>query len=134
MNVYGVRHREDWQKQLCSSIQTRAARPYAHLDFLLEQKKQAESDRAREAEPGAHDRSHGAADVEGRGGVRPRTSPSGHEDTRRLGDGSLQRAEEKGVIRSYNREECSHATLCVAAEVSIHGIPGRRRRARRSHG
>lgn len=49
VNVYGVRHREDWQKQLCSSAQTRATRLYAHLDFLLEQKKQAESDLLREA-------------------------------------------------------------------------------------
>ena len=49
MNVYEVRHREDWQKQLCSSAQTRATRLYGHLDFLLEQKKQAESDLFREA-------------------------------------------------------------------------------------
>jgi transposase len=39
MNVYGVRPREGWQKQLCSSAQTRATRLYDHLDFLLEQKK-----------------------------------------------------------------------------------------------
>ena len=37
-NVYGVRLRKDWQKQLCSSAQTRATRLYDHLDFLLEQK------------------------------------------------------------------------------------------------
>jgi transposase len=49
VDVYGVRHREDWQKQLCSSAQMRAARLYNHLDFLLEQKKQAESDLLREA-------------------------------------------------------------------------------------
>jgi transposase len=49
VNVYGVRHREDWQKQLCSSALTRSTRLYAHLDFLLEQKKQAESDLLREA-------------------------------------------------------------------------------------
>ena len=49
MNVYGVRPREAWQKQLCSSAQTRATRLYDHLDFLLEQKKQAEADLLREA-------------------------------------------------------------------------------------
>ncbi len=49
VNVYGARQRENWQKQLCSSAQTRATRLYAHLDFLLEQKKQAESDLVREA-------------------------------------------------------------------------------------
>ena len=49
MNVYGVRPREGWQKQLCSSAQTRATRLYDHLDFLLEQKKQAEADLLREA-------------------------------------------------------------------------------------
>jgi transposase len=49
VNVYGVRPREDWQKQLGSSAQTRAMRLYDHLDFLLEQKKQAESDLLREA-------------------------------------------------------------------------------------
>jgi transposase len=48
-NVYGVRHREEWQKQLASSAQTRATRLYGHLDFLLEQKKQAEADLLREA-------------------------------------------------------------------------------------
>jgi transposase len=48
-NVYGVRHREEWQQQLCSSAQARAARLYGHLDFLLEQKKQAEADLLREA-------------------------------------------------------------------------------------
>jgi hypothetical protein len=49
VNVYGVRHREEWQKQLSSSAQTRAMRLYDHLDFLLEQKKQAEADLLREA-------------------------------------------------------------------------------------
>ena len=49
MDVYGVRPREDWQKQLGSSAQTRAMRLYDHLDLLLEQKKQAESDLLREA-------------------------------------------------------------------------------------
>ncbi len=48
-NVYGVRHREEWQSQLPSSIQTRATRLYDHLDFLLDQKKQAEADLLREA-------------------------------------------------------------------------------------
>jgi len=49
VNVYGVRHREEWRKQLCSSAQTRATRLYDHLDFSLEQKKQAEADLLREA-------------------------------------------------------------------------------------
>ena len=49
MNVYGVRQRDEWQEQLSSSAQTRATRLYAHLDFLLEQKKQAEADLLREA-------------------------------------------------------------------------------------
>ncbi len=48
-NVYGTRHREAWQEQLSFSAQTRAMRLYAHLDFLLEQKKQAETDLVREA-------------------------------------------------------------------------------------
>ena len=47
--VYGIRHREEWQKQLPSSIRTRATRLYEYLDFLLEQKKQAEGDLLREA-------------------------------------------------------------------------------------
>ncbi len=46
--VYGARHRDDLQKQLCTSAQTRATRLYDHLDFLLEQKKQAEVDLLRE--------------------------------------------------------------------------------------
>ncbi len=49
MNVYGPHHREEWQKQLRSSVQARATRLYDHFDFLLEQKKQAESDLLREA-------------------------------------------------------------------------------------
>lgn len=49
VNVCGVRPREDWQKQLGSSAQTRAMRLYDPLDFLLEQKKQAEPDLLREA-------------------------------------------------------------------------------------
>jgi transposase len=49
VDVYGPRRREQWQKQLCSSAQTRATRLYDHLDFLLEQKKQAEADLLREA-------------------------------------------------------------------------------------
>ncbi len=79
---------------------------------------------AREAELGAHDRSDGAADVEGREGVRPRTSRSVYEDTRRLGDGSIGRVDEKAVLRVRSRKECSHAALCAAAEVSIHVCPG----------
>jgi transposase len=49
VNVYGVRHREEWKKQLSSSTQPRAARLYDYLDFLLEQKKQAEADLLGEA-------------------------------------------------------------------------------------
>ncbi len=48
-NVYGVRRREEWQQQLPSSAQTRATRLYDHLDFLLEQKDQAENDLVRES-------------------------------------------------------------------------------------
>jgi transposase len=49
LNVYSVRRRDDWQKQLGSSAQTRAARLYDHLDFLVEQKKQAEKDLLQES-------------------------------------------------------------------------------------
>ena len=49
VNVYGVRHREEWQAHLSSGSLARAIRLYAHLDFLLEQKKQAEADLLREA-------------------------------------------------------------------------------------
>jgi transposase len=49
VNVYGVRHRVAWQKKLSSSAQVRATHLYAHLDFLLEPKKQAEADLLREA-------------------------------------------------------------------------------------
>jgi transposase len=49
VDVYGSRHRKQWQTQLCSSVQTRATRLYDHFDFLLEQKKQAEADLLREA-------------------------------------------------------------------------------------
>ena len=49
INVYGIRYREEWQEQLPSSVQARATRLYDHLDFLLEQKKQAEADLLREA-------------------------------------------------------------------------------------
>jgi transposase len=49
VDVYSSRRREAWQKQLCSSAQTRVTRLYEHLDFLLEQKKQAEADLLREA-------------------------------------------------------------------------------------
>ncbi len=48
-NVYGVRHREEWQQQLPSSVQTRASRLYDHLDFLLDQKAQAERALVRES-------------------------------------------------------------------------------------
>ncbi len=49
VNVYSIRLRKEWQKQLPSSIQTRTTRLYDYLDFLLEQKKQAEADLLREA-------------------------------------------------------------------------------------
>jgi transposase len=49
VDVYSPRRRGQWQKELCSSAQTRATRLYDHLDFLLEQKKQAEADLLREA-------------------------------------------------------------------------------------
>jgi len=47
--VYSARRREAWQRQLPTGSQARATRLYAHLDFLLEQKKQAEADLLREA-------------------------------------------------------------------------------------
>ena len=49
LNVYSPRRREEWQRQLASSAQTRATRLYEHLDFLVEQKKQAESELLRES-------------------------------------------------------------------------------------
>ena len=49
VDVYSTCRRAEWQKQLCSSAQTRATRLYDHLDFLREQKKQAEADLLREA-------------------------------------------------------------------------------------
>jgi len=48
-DVYSPRHRGERQKQLSSNAQTRATRLYDHLDFLLEQKKQAEAGLLREA-------------------------------------------------------------------------------------
>ncbi len=89
---------------------------------------------AREAEPGAHDCSHGAADVEGREGVRPRASEPVSRNTRRLGKDSLRRVVEGTATRSRSGEERSHATLGVAAEVSIHVCPGPRPTAWRSEG
>jgi len=47
--VYSTRHREEWQKQLPPSARRRAARLYAELDFLVEQKSQAERDLLRES-------------------------------------------------------------------------------------
>jgi transposase len=49
VNVYSVRQRKQWQEQLSSQVQSRATRLYDHLDFLLEQKKQAEAALLREA-------------------------------------------------------------------------------------
>ena len=266
-SVYGTRHRKEWQKQLCPSAQMRATRLYDLLDFLMEQKKQAETDllregknhsivriletapgfgpirsarlvpivvtphrfrtkrqfwsycglgiagqlrcpahatasprdplefglgpssqwrldqgtsssnertlssiqpcaeehlqgcchdgdhtaergshvcalragprwryetNAREAEPGAHDRSDRVADVERRGGIRPQKNPHCHGDTRRLGNDLIARVSEKEAIRIRSHEERSHATLCVAAEVSIQVSLGPRPKAWRS--
>ena len=64
--------------------------------------------------------------------VLTETQAVAHTGTRRLGDGSIGRVEEKAAIRARKREECSFATPGVAAEVSIHVFPGRRRTARRS--
>ncbi len=47
--VYTLRHRERWQAELPSSVQPRASRLYAQLDFLTEQKKEAEKDLLRES-------------------------------------------------------------------------------------
>jgi len=49
VDVYSSRRRNEWLKQLPSTTQLRATRLYDHLDFLLEQKKQAEADLLREA-------------------------------------------------------------------------------------
>jgi len=73
-----------------------------------------------EAELGAHDHNNGVADVEGREDVRPRTRRSIDSQARRLSDDSFGRVDEKAVLRVRNHEERSHATLCVAAEESIH--------------
>ncbi len=48
-NVYGPRCRGKWQEQLPSIVQTRIEGLYEYLDFLLEQKKQAEVGLLREA-------------------------------------------------------------------------------------
>jgi transposase len=48
-NVYSVRQRKEWQEQLSPHVQARATRLYEHLDFLLEQRKQAEAALLREA-------------------------------------------------------------------------------------
>jgi len=49
IDVYGARRREEWLDQMPSHSRSRATRLYDHLDFLLDQKKQAESDLLREA-------------------------------------------------------------------------------------
>lgn len=49
VDVYSPRRREPWLDELASSIRPRATRLYEQLDFLLEQKKQAEADLLREA-------------------------------------------------------------------------------------
>jgi len=48
VDVYSARRRKEWLEPLPSSTRIRATRPYDHLDFLLEQKKQAEADLLRE--------------------------------------------------------------------------------------
>jgi len=48
IDVYGSRRRKEWLEQLPSATQHRAKRLYDQLDFLLEQKKQAEADLLRE--------------------------------------------------------------------------------------
>jgi transposase len=48
LSVYSTRHREQWQEQLPASARPRAASLYAQLDFLVEQKKQAERDLLRD--------------------------------------------------------------------------------------
>ena len=56
-----------------------------------------------------------------------------HGDTRRLGHGSIGRSRMRRQPAEYvPREECSHATLCVAAEVSIQVSHGLRPTAWRS--
>ena len=47
--VYSTRRREEWQDQLPASVRPRAAGFYAQLDFLVEQKKQAEHELLRES-------------------------------------------------------------------------------------
>jgi transposase len=49
VDVYGARLREPWLDKLPSSIRPRATRLYEQLDFLLDQKKEAEADLLREA-------------------------------------------------------------------------------------
>jgi len=49
VDVYNIRHRNQWVGQLSSHTQPRATRLYAHYDFLSDQKKQAEADLLREA-------------------------------------------------------------------------------------
>jgi hypothetical protein len=71
--------------------------------------------------------------VEERGGVRPRTRRSIDSHARRLNDGSIGRVDEKAALQVRSREECSHATLCVAAEESILVFPGLRPTAWRSY-
>jgi hypothetical protein len=86
-----------------------------------------------EAELGAHDRSHGAADVEEGGGIRSRASRVANQGTQRLGAGSFGRVDENAIQRKRIREESSHVTHCVAAGGSIHKPPDQRRTFERSH-
>ena len=47
--VYSVRRRQEWSKQLPVSVEKRADCLYDQLDFFIEQKKEAEADLVREA-------------------------------------------------------------------------------------
>ncbi len=76
-----------------------------------------------ELQPGTQDRSHDAADAEGRGGIRSRTSRSAHEDTPRPGHGSIGRVYGRAVTRA--RREFAYHALRVR-EMSIHVLPSSR--------
>jgi len=89
---------------------------------------------ARESVARAEVRGNRAAHGEERGGVRPGTLASIDQRARGLGKTSVRRVARKAILRSRNRGERSHPTPCVAAEVSIRELPGRRRNACRSEG
>jgi transposase len=118
--------------QGCSDDGDHAAQQGSHVRTLRTASRRWHEANTREAELGPHDCSDRAANVEGREGVRPRTRRSVDNDTRRLGEDSIGRIEEKAIRDTCIGEECSHATLCVAAEASIHERPGLRPKAWRS--